>query len=158
MEKLNYLLVVGMLSLLFFSCQEEDDQNPSADGCPVGKVCFELNGSEVEVDAVWYDINGQRTRIYYENGSGTAYENIEIDFYGSSTGDYPFVDQNWAAGDASFQYFRASGTGGASASSGTLKITAVGPTVSGTFSLSGVDAQGNPVQLTKGVINQVPAE
>ncbi|WP_297335763.1 hypothetical protein [Algoriphagus sp.] len=149
---------MSFTTLLHISCQEDGGQDPSVIGCPKGKVCFELNGAEKQVDAVWYDINGQRTRVYYESGSGDSYENIEIDFYGSSPGNYSFVDQNWGAGDASFHYFRAGGTGGASGTSGTLEITAVGSTVSGSFSLSGVDSEGNSVQLTNGFINQVPAE
>lgn len=154
--KLNLFLVA--LICLTGACSENDDQDPVADGCPKGQVCFKMNGTAIQVNAVWYDINGQRTRVYYENGSGTSYENIEIDFYGTTSGDYSFVDQNWSSGDASFQYFKASGTGGASGSSGMLQISAVGATVSGTFSLTGTDSQGATVQITDGVINQVPAQ
>ncbi|NVK50892.1 MAG: hypothetical protein HWE09_14065 [Cyclobacteriaceae bacterium] len=158
MKKIQILLFALMVSVVLGACSDEDDQNPITEGCAPGKVCFKLNGTDIAVDAVWFDINGQRIRVYYENGSGTSYENIEIDFYGSGPGDYSFVDQNWSSGDASFQYFKASGTGGASGSSGTLKITEVGSTLSGTFSVTGTDSQGASVQITDGIINQVPAD
>jgi hypothetical protein len=158
MENLQKLLFAFAFLLLLSSCGEDDDMSPAAGDCPVGKICFKLNGTDVQVDAVWFDINGQRTRIYYENGSGTSYENIEIDFYGTSPGSYPVVGQNWSSGDASFQYFKANGTGGASGNSGTVEISELGSTVSGTFSVSGTDAQGNAVQITDGVINRVPAD
>ncbi|WP_026945416.1 DUF6252 family protein [Algoriphagus marincola] len=158
MENFQKLLFAFSFILLISSCGEDDDMSPVAGDCPAGKICFKLNGSDTQVDAVWFDINGQRTRVYYENGSGTSYENIEIDFYGTAPGSYPIVGQNWSSGDASFQYFKASGSGGASGNSGTVEITEVGSTVSGTFSVSGTDAQGNSVQITDGVINRVPAD
>lgn len=158
MKNLRTLLSILAVSIFLLACESDDENDPVSGNCPAGKVCFKLNGADVQVNAVWYDINGQRTRIYYENGSGANYENIEIDFYGSSTGDYPIVGQNWSSGDASFQFFKANGSGGFSGSSGTIKISQKSSTISGTFTASGKDAQGNTVQVTDGVINQVPAE
>ncbi len=146
-----FVLMLGLAA-----CDKNEDEDPQMGDCPVGKMCFELNGSDIQVDAVWYEINDQRTRIYYENGSGTAYENIELDFYGSSQGDFSFVPSSAVSGEATFEYFKADGSGGVRAESGMLTLTKSGDTISGEFTLSGKDPNGTTVSLQTGVINQVP--
>lgn len=68
--------------ILVISVCSKDEDNPvesSSNGCETGKLCFELNGQQISVNATWREITPQRYRIYWEESERNNYKNIEID-------------------------------------------------------------------------------
>lgn len=157
MKKLATLL---SLVVLMGACKKKESSTPTpaSDPCKGMNLCFMLDGTQKSQNAKWRVIAGSnpRNRIYWEEGSGTSYKNIEIDFYGDTTGTYSIVAAP-AAGQAGFQYYEAGGAANISGVSGSLKITKFdGTKVSGTFTCDAADGakthkitEGNIVDVIK---------
>lgn len=146
------LALAGTAALV--SCKKEKDT------CDGGNLCFTLNGMDVSVNAVRKSLPNDRFRLYWEEGSGNNYKNIEIDIYGNSVGEYTFTDNAGTAGDAGFQYYinengsatNYQGTGGS------LELTSIDNNVwTGTFSGSVTDGT-NSYELKDGKFFEVAAE
>lgn len=146
------MLLLGAATLV--SCKKEKD------GCEGGNLCFTLNGNNVSVNAVRKTLPNDRYRLYWEEGSGNNYKNIELDIFGNTTGEYTFTENSGSLGDAGFQYY-INDNGTASnyqATSGTLEVTSVDNNVwTGTFTGTVTDGS-NSYELKDGKFFEVPAE
>lgn len=155
--------IIGFLSIiaLLSACKKKESSTTtptSSDPCKGKNLCFMLDGTQKSQNATWKVITGSnpRNRIYWEEGSGTTYKNIEIDFYGDTAGTYA-VKASPKSGEAGFQYYETSGPVNIQGQSGTLKISTFdGTKVSGTFTIDASDGakthkitDGNIVAVTK---------
>ncbi|MBL0910811.1 MAG: hypothetical protein IBJ09_00455 [Bacteroidia bacterium] len=151
MKKLS-LILLPLLVFAAASCNKE-----KAASCNGGNLCFTLAGNTVSVQAVRKTLPDNRNRLYWEEGSGNNYRNIEIDIYGTSEGDYAFTSGQGSAGSATFQYFvnnngSAVNTQGVS---GTLKLLTAGSGGwSGTFSGT-VNDGSSDLELSNGNFSDV---
>jgi hypothetical protein len=148
----HILLVIAVVFLA--SCTRKSDPTSPSDAV---NLSFKIGGSEVAVKAIWKTIPNNRVRIYWEEGSGSSYKNIEIDFYGSATGDYAVVVSP-STGQAGFQYYIQSGAN-YQGESGTISLTSFSnEKMTGTFSLVAKDGSGNSHQLSEGKFTNIPKE
>lgn len=154
------ILLFGMSLFLFSACKKKDSSSTtptSTDPCKGKNLCFKLDGTQMSQDAKWIVIRSTtfRIRVYWEEGTGSTYKNIEIDIYGDSLGTYSFNSAP-KAGQAGFQYYENGGKN-ISAVSGTIKLTKNdGKNISATFELDGKDGsttykitEGNIVNVAK---------
>lgn len=129
---LKNLLLVCLVAV-FTACEKEETSPECAEGA---QLCVQLGAERISGTAVWYRIpNQNRFRILWEEGSGTAYRNIEIDLYTADSlllaGSFPTNDSH-NAGTSAVQYYAA---GKAWDGSGTLSISSIsGNAISGSFS------------------------
>ena len=156
MKKYMNALLLGALTgtVVLVSCKKEKGT------CEGGNFCFNLNGTDVSVNAVRLSLPNGRFRLYWEEGSGNPYKNIELDIFGSSTGGYSFKENAGAAGDAGFQYYiNENGTQiNYQATGGTLNLVSVdGNAWSGNFSGTVTDGTDS-YELKDGTFFEVPAE
>lgn len=146
------LLVITVLFLA--SCTKKSDPTAPSDTI---NLSFKIGGSEVAVTAIWRTLPNNRVRIYWEEGSGSSYKNIEIDFYGNTTGDYAVVTSP-SAGQAGFQYYHQAGAY-YQGESGTISLTSFSDDkMSGTFAMVAKDGPGNPHQVSEGKFTNIPKE
>jgi len=150
MKNIRFTLLPALVIILA-SCNKEKTAS-----CNGGNLCFTIEGNTVTVQAVRKTLPDNRNRLYWEEGSGNNYRNIEIDIYGTGEGDYAFSSQG-SAGSATFQYYvnnngSAVNTQGVS---GTLRlITAGSGGWSGTFSGTVNDGTAG-LELSNGSFNDV---
>lgn len=149
-----------ILLLCFAQCKKKDTSTPptSVDPCKGNNLCFMLDGTQKSQNAKWTVIAGTnpRNRISWEEGTGSAYKNIEIDIYGDSTGTYQ-IAASPAKGQAGFQYYETAGAVNIQGQSGTLIVTKNdGTSLSGTFKADAKDGakthtitEGNFVKVAK---------
>jgi len=144
--------------LLAIGCKKDEttQATPSAQTACNGKnLCMKIDGKTLEQDAKWKTINSGRTRILWEEGSGTTYKNIELDIYGTAKGTYT-VSANPTSGQAGFQYYENTGMN-LEGQSGTVEVTSTdNNTYTGTFTITTKDQNGNTVEITEGNFVKVP--
>lgn len=149
------LFALGLgATVALVSCKKEKDT------CAGGNLCFTLNGQDVSVNAVRVQLPNDRYRLYWEEGSGNNYKNIEIDIYGNTIGEYTFTENAGTLGDAGFQYYiNDNGTVTEyQATGGKLDLATInGSLWSGTFSGSVTDGT-TAYELKDGKFFEVPAE
>lgn len=158
MKKLSLLLMVFVFAISIFSCKKKDNNNQGSNNnntaCNGMNLCFKIDGTQESHNATWKVLT-DRNRIYWED-AGTPYKNIEIDFYGTTTGTYQ-ISANPTTGQAGFQYF-IGGTGGKNiqGQSGTLEVTSIsGTQITGTFTVTASDGS-TTYQITEGNFVNVP--
>ena len=135
MKKITLMLLAisaGILSMT--SCNNDDD-----DGAACGdnvNFCVTIGSEEISGNATYVIITSgtPRHRVYWEEGAGATYRNIELDVYTTSltTGTYDF-SATPVTGQAQLQYF----VNGQSfiGDAGSVTISSVSASeVSGTFS------------------------
>jgi len=162
MKKLLFLSLVFVVMCSAISCKKKNSSNntnnntvtPTA--CNGMNMCFKMNGSEESHDAMW-KLQGSYYRIYWEQGSGNNFENIELDIYGTAPGTYT-VSAYPTSGLAGFQYF-INDYGNVKiikGQSGTVEITAInGSEISGTFTITASDGS-TTYEITEGKFIAVP--
>ncbi len=158
------LAVIGLFTVV--ACKKStttpnnnnnNNNNNNSGACSGGNLCFKLDGTQETYTAEWRKITGSapRYRVYWENTNGS--QNIEIDVYGDAVGTYTVKETGHAAGDAEFQRWENGGKNIAGIS-GTIEITAIDNTISGKFTLSGIDKNNSnaPHEITEGNFEKVP--
>jgi len=92
-------------------------------------------------------INGNRTRVYWEKGAASTFEQVELDIYSLTPGTYSINGT-----DATLEYYSASG-GAVSAAYGTVTVTALDTIngVTGTFTATMLDSTA----ITSGVFKNI---
>lgn len=147
------ITAVTVLGLFMAVACKKDDPDPVAPAnntaCNGMKLCFKQDGTEESYDNVdWRQIAANsnspaRYRILWEDGSGTTYQNIEMDIYASAEGTYTVNANNpHVANDAAFQRFDASSGKEIIGQSGTVTITSIdnaNNTITGTFTVTASD-------------------
>ena len=162
MKKLLCLVAILLISLAT-SCKKKNSGNNNTNNntvtptaCNGMNLCFKMNGTGESHDAVW-KLQGSYYRIYWEQGSGSNFENIELDIYGTTPGTYT-VSAYPTAGLAGFQYF-INDYGNVKiikGQSGTVEITGInGSEISGTFTITASDGS-TTYEITEGNFIAVP--
>lgn len=154
MNRLKLLTTVIMLSVFaVVACKKNEDPEPTNNttttACNGKKLCFKQDGTEESYDNVdWLQIAANsnapaRYRIYWEDGNGNSYQNIEIDVYAAAEGTYNVNANNpHVAGDAAFQRYIANGNKEIIGQSGTITIATIdnaNNTITGTFTVTASD-------------------
>lgn len=150
--------VLILLAVGFSACNKEE-AIPECE--TTAQLCVNLGNERISGAAVWYRIpNQNRFRLLWEEGTGSAYRNIEIDLYTSDTvlvaGSYPTNDSHTRATSA-VQYFAANQ---AWYGTGTLNISSVESNkVSGTFSGTLTkDGGTETMEYSSGQLKSVPLQ
>ncbi len=160
MKKYILITLALVVTVTLGACKKNDpapttNNNNSPTACNGMNLCFKLDGTDESHNATWKVINNNRNRIFWEEGSGNSYKNIEIDVYGTTTGTYN-ISSNPGSGDAGFQYFIANGNKNIQGQSGTVEITAInGTKISGKFTVTASDSS-TTYQITDGNFVEVP--
>lgn len=150
--------VLMLLAVGLSACNKEE-AIPECE--TTAQLCVNLGNERISGAAVWYRIpNQNRFRLLWEEGTGSAYRNIEIDLYTSDTvlvaGSYPTNDSHTRATSA-VQYFAANQ---AWYGTGTLNISSVeNNKVSGTFSGTLTkDGGTETMEYSSGQLKSVPLQ
>lgn len=150
--------VLILLAVGLSACNKEE-AIPECEA--TAQLCVNLGNERISGAAVWYRIpNQNRFRLLWEEGTGSAYRNIEIDLYTSDTvlvaGSYPTNDSHTRATSA-VQYFAANQ---AWYGTGTLNISSVeNNKVSGTFSGTLTkDGGTETMEYSSGQLKSVPLQ
>lgn len=174
MKYTRLVTVLAVLGLFTAVACKKNDPDPAPQGnnntspvtaCNGMKLCFKQDGTEESYDAVdWRQIAANSTaparyRIYWEDGSGTSYQNIELDVYASSEGTYNVnANKPHVAGGAAFARFNAATGAEIVGQSGTVTITSIdnaNNTITGTFTITASDGT-NTYEYTDGNFVGVP--
>lgn len=159
MRKINFLFI-GIITLLSISaCNNNDEDDDTSSACSDNKnFCVKIGSEQITEDATYIVIttgSPTRHRIYWEEGSGNSYKNIELDIHTDNltAGTYDLVE-NPSDGQASLQYYTEQK--GFISTAGSVTITsATSSNISGTFSGT-VDYQGDSRSVTDGNFVNVP--
>lgn len=130
---LKYALVLSIFSSmsLFVACSDDEDDetkpttsnnnssNNSNSTCSTAQFCMNYGGTEYFGAATYSEINANRHRIKWDNGSSTNLVQMEIDIMGDAVGAYP-IDGSYSAGTAAMEFFDGTAS---SANADTLHIT-----------------------------------
>lgn len=160
-KQLAVLLSILFLSIGVYSCSKKDKTTtttptPAATACNGKNFCMKMDGTQITQDAKWKLIT-DRYRIYWEEGSGNNYKNIELDIYATAVGTYP-INANPTAGNAGFQYYIKDNATvkNIQGESGTVEITSIAnDKISGKFTITAKDG-GTTYQITEGNFVNVP--
>ncbi|MBS1773628.1 MAG: hypothetical protein JST82_12280 [Bacteroidetes bacterium] len=157
---LTSILVVAVFSMV--ACKKSNTTTSTTPTTPTTacngmNLCFSLDGTSESHNASWKVLT-DRYRIYWEESSGTNYNNIEMDIYATAVGKYTVV-ANPKSGQAGFQYYKKAGSveKNIQGESGTVEITKIdGTKITGTFTVTAKDAAGTAYQVTDGNFVAVP--
>ena len=153
------LAVILIAVTVATGCKKSSNNNNTNNTACNGKsLCMKIDGVQFSEDAKWTVIPGGRRRILWENGTGAAYQNIEMDIYDtvSTTGSFT-VSDNPGAGQAGFQYYTQSPLKNIQGVSGTVTLTSTANNMlTGTFVITAKDQTGSTVQITDGNFVNVP--
>jgi len=150
----TFILLFCVVAVTFTACKKDDDDTATA--CSSGNnFCFKLDGTLVEGNATFREINPTRLRIEWETNTGGTYKSVEIDINANATGTYS-VDKSYSANTAALQYFEGEGFYG---TSGEVKVDNLSATsITGTFNGTVTDDNGNSKQITDGNFSSVPKQ
>jgi hypothetical protein len=157
---LNYFLICFILAgcIGLAACDKNNPLTAIIGACNGMNLCFKMNGTQYTMNANW-TTPPSRNRVYWEEGSGANYKNIELDIYGSTTGTYNVDTSSSATNRAAFQYFINEGgtTKNIQGLSGTVNLTEItATTISGNFTISAKDQTGATYEITEGNFVSVP--
>lgn len=120
MKKLNLALVLGLaIGISFVSCSKDEEQptpgaveevapvnTPTTDPCNGDPgFCMDYGTVNKSGPAKLFVTNASRVRVYWENGSGNSYEQVELDIYGLVAGTYSVDGSTTTGTSANVQYF-----------------------------------------------------
>lgn len=153
MRLYNYLLLALLVTFTITSCKkdlkEETPPTTTTTACNGKNLCLKINSKEENHDARW-KILSDRYRIYWEEGTGLTYRNIELDIYATVVGTYP-IAASPATAQSRFQYYIADGDKNIQGESGNIEITAIANNkITGTFTVNAKDDSGKAYQVTEG--------
>ncbi len=155
-----YCLALLLAITTSISCKKKDSTTttttPATTACNGKNFCMKLDGTLITHDATW-KVLSDRNCIYWEEGSGSTYKNIELDIYATTTGTYP-IDANPSTGKAGFQYYINDNgtTKNIQGQSGTIEITSMAnDKITGKFTITATD-NGITYQVTEGNFVNVP--
>jgi hypothetical protein len=137
-------------SVMLFSCKKDDDTPvpatttatptpaPASDPCNGDPgFCMDYGTVNKSGPAKLFVYNGSRTRIYWENGSGSTFEQIELDIEGLVPGTYNVDGLAIPGSSANVQYYSNAG-GVVNPAYGTVVVSALDTIngVTGTFTVT----------------------
>lgn len=135
------------------SCSKDDDQptpaattstptttpNDPCNGDP--GFCMDYGSVNKSGPAKLFVYNGSRTRVYWESGSGSSFEQVELDIEGLTPGTYSVDGLAIPGSSANVQYYSAA-NGVVNPAYGTVIVTALDTIngVTGTFTVTMQDS------------------
>jgi len=134
------------LGICVTSCKKDDDssdsddtQTPSTTLDPCNGddgFCMTYGGTEKSGPASLIILNSNKVRVFWENGTGNDFEQVELDVYSVAPGTFD-VNNNGLANSAFVQYYSAT-SGTNNAAYGTVTVTALDTAgaVTGTFKVT----------------------
>lgn len=162
MKKRLLLFSLFFLLLFAFSCQKNEiiKEEISCDG---GNFCFNLNGSNLTIPlARWRFITPNQIRIEWQDLSGTKYQQVVVDVYGSSTGIFTIQAFGSAQTGSKFQYFTTDSLISKTirGTKGSVEITVFdSESISGKFSMQAQDIlSGENYTISEGRFQGVPKQ
>lgn len=160
MKKLiTKVLLVLVIGLAITSCSKEENTPAPTAATPTPTptlldpcngddgFCMDYGSVTKSGSAKLFVINGNRVRVYWEKGSSTTFEQVELDIYSLTPGTY-----NINGTDASLEYYSATG-GAVSAAYGSITVSALDTMagVTGTFTATMLDS----TVITSGVFKNI---
>ncbi len=158
---ITIVLLVLVIGIGITSCSKEDNTpaptatTPTPTPTPTvldpcngdDGFCMDYGSVTKSGSAKLFVINGNRVRVYWEKGSSTTFEQVELDIYSLTPGTY-----NINGTDASLEYYSATG-GAVSAAYGSITVSALDTIagVSGTFTATMLDS----TVITSGVFKNI---
>ncbi|MBE7443585.1 MAG: hypothetical protein HS119_14150, partial [Flavobacteriales bacterium] len=150
--KLYRTHVILVIGIGISSCSKEENtptptaETPTTTPTPTPTLLDPCNGDDgfcmnygsvtKSGSANLFVINGNRVRVYWEKGSSTTFEQVELDIYSLTPGTYSINGT-----DASLEYYSAAG-GAVSAAYGSVTVSALDTItgVTGTFTATMQDS------------------
>lgn len=159
------LLAVGLLSALT-SCKKDDPEEEETttpattmlDPCNGDDgFCMMFGATEKSGAAKLTDLTNSswdKVRIYWEKGSGTEFEQVELDIYATGPGTYNVTDLFTT--DAAFMQYYSQAGGTVNAAYGTVTVTEldIDGNTSGTFNITMKDS----TKVTNGIFRNIVKE
>ena len=153
-------LVVGFS---ISSCNKDDDEemqtpptttpDPTLDPCNGDDgFCMDYGAENKFGPAKLFVFNGSKVRVFWEEGTGNAFEQIELDIQGLVPGTYNIDGLAIPGSSANVQYFSAA-NGVVNPAYGTVIVTALDTLggVTGTFTATMLDS----TKITNGVFTNI---
>lgn len=150
---LNCFVVLSIAGLFLSSCNKGDDNpepvnttstptqtpNDPCNGYP--GFCMDYGSTNKSGPAKLFVYNGSRTRVYWEQGSGSTFEQVELDIEGLTPGTYNVDGLAIPGSSANVQYYSNAG-GVVNPAYGTVTVTALDTIngVTGTFTVTMQDS------------------
>ena len=156
MKKISKTLLITTLGIttIFYGCSKEEDTieedtdmmatmttPPTTDPCSGDDgFCMDYGGDVKSGPAVLTNLQSNKFRIFWESGSGSSFEQVELDIYSYTAGTYD-VNDLAIPNSAFVQYFSAAG-GVNNAAYGTVTVTTLDTIngVTGTFNVTMKDS------------------
>lgn len=146
----KYFLVSGLvLGTVVTSCKKEEEvpepdptpptMNNPCNGDP--GFCMDYGSVNKSGPAKLFVYNGNKVRVYWENGSGNSFEQVELDIQGLSAGTYNVDDLAIQGSSAFLQYYSAA-NGTVNPAYGTVTVATLDTIngVTGTFTVTMKDS------------------
>jgi len=149
------MLIISVAIVMFTSCKKEDDTptpvattTPAPTLAPTNDPCSGDPGFCMDYGAVnksgaakLFVYNGNKVRVFWEEGTGTVFEQIELDIQGLVPGTYNIDGLAIPGSSANVQYYSAA-NGVVNPAYGTVVVTALDTIsgVTGTFTVTMQDS------------------
>ncbi len=150
-------LIISAVAVMFTACKKEEDTpaptpaatttpaptpTPTSDPCNGDPgFCMDYGAVNKSGPASLFVYNGSRVRVYWENGSGSSFEQIELDIEGLTAGTYNVDGLAIPGSSANVQYYSAAG-GVVNPAYGTVIVSTLDTIngVTGTFTVTMKDS------------------
>ena len=151
---LNSFIVLSVLAVSVSSCKKDDDtpepSTPTVNNTPTPTndpcngdpgFCMDYGTVNKSGPAKLFVYNGSRTRVYWENGTGSTFEQVELDIEGLVPGTYNVDGLAIPGSSANVQYY-STANGVVNPAYGTVTVTALDTIngVTGTFTVTMQDS------------------
>lgn len=150
---LNSLVVLSIISIGVVSCSKDNEApepetnnstptptpNDPCNGDP--GFCMDYGSVNKSGPAKLFVYNGNKVRVYWENGSGSTFEQVELDIQGLTAGTYN-VDNLAIPGSSAFLQYYSNAAGVVNPAYGTVVVTTLDTIngVTGTFNVTMEDS------------------
>lgn len=151
-----FSLLVG---LSFTSCSDDDEDSPTPVTASTSSACnggdgFCMNYGGIEKSGaakLTVQSASNKVRVFWEKGSGTTYEQVELDIYSLAAGTFPVNDL--ATPNSAFVQYFSSANGVNNAAYGTVSVSALDTLtgVTGTFEVTMKDS----TKITGGIFKNI---
>lgn len=158
MKTIGKFLSIILVSILALAACEKEENEPTPkqstkSACEGGNgFCMNYGGTQKSGEARLMLLPNSRVRVYWENGAGSSFEQVELDIYGLVEGEYDVNDLAIPGESAFLQYF-STANGVVNAAYGTITVSKMDTIngVSGTFTITMTDS----TKITNGVFTNI---
>ena len=143
-------MTFALIAFNFSSCKKDDVDEPTTPEDPIVELdpcagddgfCMDYGTETKSGPASLFVYNQSKIRVYWEEGEGNSFEQVELDVYGLVAGTYDVNDLAITGSSAFIQYYSAAG-GTVNAEYGTVIVSALDTNgvVTGTFTATMKDS------------------